>query len=145
MSILPSLTTGLGVEASAPPVGKGTILLVEDETTIITYLTVLLQREGWTVLCAQEGQKGIELMEGAKDKVSMAIVDGRLPDMSGEMVCSQLRTIDRDLPVLFCSGLLQGFELDSLGSRTRFLAKPFSPSQILSDIRGLLNDCSVAI
>jgi DNA-binding response OmpR family regulator len=145
MSILPNLSTGLAVEASAPPVGKGTILVVEDETTIITYLSVLLQRDGWTVLCAPDGQSGIDLLTESKEKVALAIVDGRLPDMSGEFVCSQLRAIDDKIPLLFCSGLLHDAALESLGGRTRFLAKPFSPSQILSDIRGLLSDCAVAI
>ena len=58
MSILPSLSTGLGLEASAAPVTKGLILVVEDETTIITYLKVLLTRDGWSVLCASAHKWG---------------------------------------------------------------------------------------
>jgi DNA-binding response OmpR family regulator len=145
MSILPSLSTGLGLEASAAPLPKGLILVVEDETTIITYLKVLLTRAGWTVLCAQEGQTGIDLMAASEQKVVMAIVDGRLPDMNGTTVCSHLRAIDCKLPLLYCSGLLDPEGMESLGERARFLPKPFSPSQILNDINGLLTECGVAI
>ena len=145
MSILPSLSTSLGVDAPAAREGKGVVLLVEDDKTIATLLSVLLEREGWKVLATAEGRKAIELFTGSAGCVRLAIIDGRLPDMSGESVCTRLREIQQDLPVLLCSGMNAADSVERVGGLTRFIAKPFSPSQILSDIRYLAEASAEAI
>jgi len=145
MSILPSLSTTLGVDAAPAREEKGVVLLVEDDKTILTLLSVVLEREGWKVLSATEGRRALDLFTGAVGSVRLAIIDARLPDMGGEAVCHRLRALQQDLPVLLCSGINASDSAERVGGLTRFIAKPFSPSQILSDIRALTNAAAAAI
>src|ERR1700761_932573 len=125
MSILPSLSTSLGVEAPAVREDKGVVLLVEDDKTIVTLLSMLLEREGWKVLATGEGRKAVDLFAGAVGSVRLAIIDGRLPDMNGEAVCRRLRETQQDLPVLLCSGANASESVERVGGLTRFIPKPF--------------------
>lgn len=145
MSILPSLSTSLGVDAPVMREDKGLVLLVEDDKTIVALLSMVLEREGWKVLAAGEGRQAIDLFMPAADKIRLAIVDGRLPDMSGEAVCRRLRDTQQELPVLLCSGMNASESAERVGGLTRFIAKPFSPSQILHDIQVLMHARSAAI
>ena len=133
------------MDAPAVREEKGVVLLVEDDKTIATLLSVLLEREGWKVLATAEGRNAIELFSGSAGCIRLAIIDGRLPDMSGESVCTRLRELQPELPVLLCSGMNASDSVERVGGLTRFIAKPFSPSQILSDIRALAQASAAAI
>lgn len=145
MSILPALTSTLGPGPAAPREDKGTILLVEDDRTIVTLLSVVLEREGWKVLASTEGRKAIDLFKEMAGRIRLAVIDGRLPDMSGESVCLRLREVQPELPVLLCSGVNVSDCVERMGGLTRFIPKPFSPSQILTDIRALSQASAAAI
>ena len=144
MSHLPSLDVGSGSNAECERALKGTILIVEDDPTIVGLLSVLLKRQGWNIICAEDGKQALDAF-CETPKIDMAIVDGRLPDMDGEAVCLKMRTSDPQLPLVLCSGMLSMGNVERVGGPAHFLPKPFSPSQIMAVINLMLPGSSAAI
>ena len=66
-----------------------TILIVEDDPDIVELLEYSLGREGYSILIARNGEKG--LSEARRRKPSLVLLDLMLPGMSGYAVCETLR------------------------------------------------------
>ncbi len=121
--------------------GSETILLVDDEKTILETNADLLKALGYTVLPAASGREAIEIFEREKDGIDIVILDMIMPEMSGAEVFKRLREIRRNAPVLLCSG----YAINSLASNilesgcNGFLQKPFSIEQISKAIRDILD------
>ena len=113
------------------------ILIVDDEPAISDTLTYALRAEGFAAeSCTLGGQALARLADGAHDLV---VLDVGLPDMSGFDVCRALRR-HSDIPVLFLTA--RSDEIDrivglELGGDD-YVAKPFSPREVVSRIRAIL-------
>ena len=113
------------------------ILIVDDEPAISDTLAYALRAEGFAAeSCTLGGQALARLADGAHDLV---VLDVGLPDMSGFDVCRALRR-HSDIPVLFLTA--RSDEIDrivglELGGDD-YVAKPFSPREIVSRIRAIL-------
>jgi CheY-like chemotaxis protein len=130
---LPSLHRGAPSEPA-----DASILLVEDETAIRNLLQKLLEQNGYRVTSAASGADAAELLRG-RQGYDILVTDLVLPGLSGPELAREFHTLWPDSPVLFMSGF-PGDTLDEieLGSRARFLAKPFSHEQLLAALRQLL-------
>ena len=74
------------------------ILIVEDESTLVTYLKKSLEAEGYTVDAALDGDTGLELaLSGSYDAITLDIM---LPGMNGYSVCREIRKAGISTPVL---------------------------------------------
>jgi DNA-binding response OmpR family regulator len=111
------------------------ILLIEDETRILSFLTRGLEAEGYSVQAAKGGPTGLELaLQGAWDLV---VLDLLLPGIDGLDILETLHREQPKLPVLILSARsdiatkLRGFELGAVD----FIAKPFSLDELLARIR----------
>ncbi len=80
---------------------KGKILIVEDDTSLLEALKVLLEGEGFHLLCAANGQEALEV---AKKRPELVVLDVKLPDMSGLEVLRSLHSLDHKLPVIIMTG-----------------------------------------
>lgn len=113
------------------------ILIVDDEPAISDTLAYALRADGFTAeSCTLGGQALARLADGAHDLV---VLDVGLPDMSGFDVCRALRR-HSDIPVLFLTA--RSDEIDrivglELGGDD-YVAKPFSPREVVSRIRAIL-------
>ena len=113
------------------------ILIVDDEPAISDTLAYALRAEGFAAeSCTLGGQALARLADGAHDLV---VLDVGLPDMSGFDVCRALRR-HSDIPVLFLTA--RSDEIDrivglELGGDD-YVAKPFSPREVVSRIRAIL-------
>ncbi|MCC6740346.1 MAG: response regulator, partial [Planctomycetia bacterium] len=85
-----------------------TILVVEDEPDILRGLRDNLSFEGWRVLAAGDGEKGLAL--ALKEKPDVVILDWMLPGMDGLAVCRELRGRGATMPVVFLTA--RGQEVD---------------------------------
>lgn len=114
-----------------------TILLVDDEPTIIDSLTYSLRREGFEVSTAYDGVQALDLFSTLHP--DLVILDIRLPGMDGLEVCRRLRARS-PVPIIMLTAL--GNELDRVVGlevgADDYLPKPFSFRELLARIRSVL-------
>lgn len=119
---------------------KPLILIVEDEAPLVTMLRYNLERQGFRVDEAADGQEAITKI--AEAKPDLVLLDWMLPAMSGIEVCRQIRRRPgtRDLPIIMVTARAEG--ADSVrGLNTGaddYISKPFSIDLLLARIRALL-------
>lgn len=115
-----------------------TILVVEDEPDILRGLRDNLSFEGWRVLAAGDGEKGLAL--ALKEKPDVVILDWMLPGMDGLAVCRELRGRGATMPVVFLTA--RGQEVDRvLGlemGADDYVTKPFSVRELVARIKAIL-------
>lgn len=114
-----------------------TILIIEDEESILDILSYALRKEGYRVHGAATGQEGLYLFEGLGP--DLVILDLMLPDMNGFDICKQLMTIST-VPILMLTARddivdkVLGLELGA----DDYMTKPFDIREVLARIKALL-------
>jgi DNA-binding response OmpR family regulator len=116
---------------------SSTILLVDDEDSIQTLLTFPLERDGYRVLQARDGEEALQRF--GEEAVDLVILDVMLPRLDGLEVCKRLRS-QSDVPIIMLTA--RGEELDKvlgleLGADD-YITKPFSIREFRSRVRALL-------
>ena len=111
-----------------------TVLLVEDEDTILAALQTALTQSGWHVLTASNGLEALSLYNNHQDAISIVVTDVEMPGLSGPLLAQQLRQKRPGLAILFMSG---GAGIDPLPptdacSKHAFLQKPFLLAEFFS-------------
>jgi len=120
--------------------GTETILLVDDEELVLSVARRILERRGYTVLCARDGQEGLEIFQDPSARVDLAILDLQMPRMDGRDLAVRLRQLDPQLPMLISSGLNEGPEIDTSGSlKLGFINKPYHTRDLLQRVREALD------
>ncbi len=121
------------------PAGKEeqlTLLLVDDEPSILNALKRLLRREGYRILCAESGAQGLELL--ATNSVQVIVSDQRMPTMTGTEFLSRVKDLYPDTLRLVLSGYS---ELNTLtdainkGAIYRFLSKPWDDEKLKQEVQ----------
>ena len=112
------------------------ILIVEDDADIREGVRILLEAEGYSVSEAENGRKGLELLEEEPDLV---ILDVMMPGMSGLKTCEEIRKISY-VPVLFLTAKSQESDklIGLMAGGDDYLAKPFSYSELLGRVKALI-------
>jgi len=115
-----------------------TILLVEDDPSILRGLQMNLSLEGFRIIAARDGEEGLRFAR--QHKPDLIVLDVMLPKRSGTDVIRELRADDPDTPILVLSAKDQ--EADkvlalSLGADD-YLAKPFGVAELIARIRAAL-------
>ena len=122
---------------------SSTILLVDDEESIQKLLAYPLEREGYRVLQARDGQEA--LTRFASEHVDLVVLDIMLPKLDGLEVCKRLRA-ESEVPIIMLTA--RDDELDKvlgleLGADD-YITKPFSIREFRSRVRALLRRASVS-
>ena len=113
------------------------ILVVDDEAPIVDVIRAYLEKAGFTVICAYNGQDALTAFD--QSSPALVILDLMLPDRSGEDVCQVIRKKSR-VPVIMLTAkvaeddLIKGL---SLGADD-YITKPFSPRQLLARVQAIL-------
>lgn len=116
------------------------ILIVEDETDLVTLLTYNLEKEGFRVLAAYDGDEAV--LAAAEQHPDLILLDWMLPHRSGLDVCRQLRRSQktRDIPIIMITA--RGEESDRVrGLDTGaddYVTKPFSTTELVARVRAVL-------
>lgn len=117
---------------------KQRILVVEDDLSILTGLSMNLTFEGYEVLQAQEGKEGLK--KAIDEAPDLIVLDLMLPQMNGYEVLKELRARHLEVPVVMLSAKGQEFDktqgLD-LGADD-YVVKPFGLQELLSRIKAIL-------
>jgi two-component system, OmpR family, response regulator ArlR len=111
------------------------ILIVEDEIGIANFLQQGLEEEGYEVLVANDGKKGLEL--ALSQKVNIILLDWILPKMTGIEVCKSIRKTDSKTPILFLTAkdtvqeTIEGLQAGA----NDYIKKPFSFDELVERIK----------
>jgi len=127
---------------SALPWGTETILLVEDELALRTFVSDLLQRCGYTVLEAESGPAALKIWAENREKIDLLFTDVIMPeDMNGIELGRRLLAEKSILKVIYTSGYTGNLEgrTTTLVEGFNFIRKPFKPDAIASIIRNKLD------
>lgn len=128
------------VPASDDLTGKGTILLVEDETPVRTFAARALRNKGYTVLEADCGENAVEVMEAQGSEVDVVISDVIMPGMNGPTMIETIAPKFPRVKVIFISGYAEDIFVQNYGSEREFnfLPKPFTLKQLASKVKEVM-------
>lgn len=147
-AFLPSLSSRAQAKPALPvsdekqTAGQGeSILIVDDESTVLKVMTRSLEKSGYKVLAAGDGEEGYALYTKHREEVRLVITDLAMPGMDGAALIAALKRINPAIKVICTSGLGSYAEqknLTDLGVLA-ILSKPCNSRIILQAIRGALN------
>jgi len=121
---------------------KQTILLVEDDEGLRKLISRTLEKGGYSVLCASNGEEAMEAYGRGRGQISALLTDVVLPRAGGRAIADALRALEPSLIVIFMSGYTD----DSIVHRgileagTNFIEKPIAPKALLERIRAILDE-----
>jgi DNA-binding response OmpR family regulator len=114
-----------------------TILVVEDEQAIASFVAAYLRKDGFTVRMTASGREALSLV--SSEAPSLVILDLMLPDLDGMEVCRRIRATST-LPVLMLTA--RDDDLDKIAGlevgADDYLTKPFNPRELVARVRAIL-------
>jgi PAS domain S-box-containing protein len=112
--------------------GAGTILLVEDEQTLRTMGTALLEVMGFTTLSAEHGREALEIFRERSADIDIILLDLIMPVMGGDETYRELRKIAPTVSIVICSGYGVESVTDLIENdrHAGFVQKPYKPEQL---------------
>jgi signal transduction histidine kinase/CheY-like chemotaxis protein len=123
--------------------GRGTILVVDDEETVLELTREFLERSDFDVVTADGGREALEILRGDEGKTIDAVVlDLTMPDLDGQETFIEISALRPGLPVIVASGFGEEatagrFPLDQIAA---FVRKPYEPKDLVDAIRASLGD-----
>lgn len=119
------------------------ILVLEDEFSIRSFITLNLKREGYDILEADSGEKAIEIFDNNQD-ISIAVLDVMLPGIDGFEVLKHIRSKSQNIGIIMLTARTNE-EDKVLGleyGADDYISKPFSPMELIARIRALVRRVS---
>ena len=120
---------------------NGVFVVVDDEEMVRGVMTRLLESAGYKVLAAENGERALAVMQEHHEPVALIISDIEMPAMDGLDLVAFLRSAYPALPALLVSGQPPQYLVDNrhrIDDETHFLAKPFTPTELLGRVRAIL-------
>ncbi len=119
---------------------KEKILIVDDEEDILELIRYNLSREGFDIVCAESGEKALDLAK--KTALDLIVLDLMLPGLDGLEVAKQLKSYPKTQPIPIIMLTAKGEEADivtglELGADD-YITKPFSPRILLARIKAVM-------
>jgi len=127
---------------SGIPSGSETLLVIDDEAIVLDATSKMLERLGYQVLCARNGEEALEIARSFEGDIHLALLDMGMPVMGGAEAWPRLKEIRPGLKVIVCSG----YELDASsqalldGGASAFLQKPFRVTALAQALRRALEE-----
>jgi len=120
--------------------GTGTILVIEDEETVMNVIRDILDKLGYRMLEAKTGKAAIEIAESFDGQIDLALLDIKLPDIWGDIVYPLIMKARPNLKVIVCSGYsINGPAQTILDAGAQdFIQKPFSVKELSQKLSKIL-------
>jgi len=124
------------------PHGSETILLVEDETTILKMTKMILERLGYTVLTAATPGEAMDAAREHSQEIDLLMTDVVMPEMNGRDLAGKLLSLYPNLKWLFMSGYTENAIAHHgvLDEGVNFIQKPFSKQELSVQVRKVLDE-----
>jgi PAS domain S-box-containing protein len=121
---------------------NATILLVDDESILIKYMSDMLSKHGYKITNSINGEDALKQFRDAPDNFDLIITDQTMPKMTGDKLSREVLKIRPDIPVILHTGysdLVNESEIKAIGIRA-YLKKPANSKQILDMINNVLSE-----
>ncbi len=119
---------------------KRCVLVVDDEAKMVRAIQDLLKANGFSVLCAYDGEEALECFYASSAQIDLILLDIMMPKLNGYEVLDNLRQNDALTPTILLTA--RGEEYDQVkgfkAGADDYITKPFSPSLLLMRIEALL-------
>lgn len=118
-------------------IGETVILVAEDEPVVRNLVRLMLAKEGYAVLTANDGMEALEIFESFKDQIHLLLTDVQMPRMSGNELAELVRKQRPEVKIMMMSGGTATIILAE-NMPDAFLSKPFIPPTLLQCIQKVL-------
>jgi CheY-like chemotaxis protein len=124
------------------PRGNGeTILVVDDEASIVTITSQALKSFGYQVLTASDGAEAVAVYAQHRGEIAIVLTDMAMPVMDGTATIRALTRINPAVKIIAASGLsTTGNPVENVANVRHFLIKPYTASTVLKIIRKILDE-----
>ncbi len=118
----------------------GTVLLVDDEDSVVSVGRKMLERMGFTVITAEDGYEAVKLFREQPEEISLVLLDLIMPHLDGEETFRELRRIKSNVKVLMCSGYNEQEVTQKFAGKpiSGFIQKPYTFAKIRKKIGEIL-------
>ena len=122
--------------------GQGdTILLVDDDASVLKITQQILSKLGYKCITAKDGQEAVQLFKLNQDKIRLVITDIVMPNMDGVETAIAIHLLKSDTPVIFASGYQRGANFKTSLPATlqhNFINKPYSVTHLSHVVQSAL-------
>ncbi len=121
--------------------GSETILIVEDDPQVKTLTATMLQKMGYRVLTAENGQEALAVLQAHESRVHLLLTDVIMPNMNGRKVFEQAACIFPEIKVLYMSGYTDDVIAHHgvINPDVDFIQKPFTAKALAAKVREVLD------
>lgn len=140
--VLESETTGGESEPEGdgfPWRGRGVALLADDEPAVLQVCTAMLERFGYVVVVARDGQEAVDLFAERGSRIDLVVLDLSMPHLDGVQALERIRALRPDVPAILTSGydeLYLTTHLERPGA-CAFIDKPFTTDKLRRKLQEL--------
>jgi CheY-like chemotaxis protein len=129
-----------GVNGEVPR-GNETVLVVEDEESVLKITVRILEKQGYTAFGVSRWDEALKLFKQKKEKIHLVLVDVVLPEMNGPKLVEKLREIRQGFKVIYMSGYTEDTVVlnGALEKGATFLQKPFTFGGLAKKVRKVLD------
>jgi len=126
----------IAAPSPAAPGGGETVLLAEDEPAVRRLARLTLERRGYRVLEAEDGEAAVALFERHRSDVALVVLDVSMPRRNGLDALRAMRALAPDLPAVVMTGRIGAPQEEGAWPEgARVLAKPFGPDELAEQVR----------
>lgn len=121
--------------------GAETILVTEDDEIVKTFLVKILERVGYNVITAKDGEDGVSRFKDHADDISLVLTDVVMPKKNGKEIIEEIKKIKPEMKVIFISGYTKDIihQKGIIEKDTAFITKPFQKADLLQRVREVLD------
>ena len=114
-------------------------MLVDDEAMIRQLAQTILNKAGFEVLVAENGEKAIEIFQSNKNRIGLVILDSVMPRLSGRDTLRELAQLSPQMRVIFSSGFsTEQMALNEFPQVCGLLPKPYRAEQLVQKVTDVL-------
>lgn len=121
--------------------GCETVLVVDDDESVLNLACSILRRYGYRTRTARDGESAVDTYRSAAERFDLVVLDLNMPGMGGHKCLEELKRLDSNLRVIIASGYPPDEETQEILQRMRggFVAKPYRIDDLIGQVRTVLD------
>jgi len=128
------------------PTGTESLLLVDDEESVVRLEKQMLERLGYNVVTQSSSIDALEIFKANPDNYDLVVTDMTMPNMTGDKLAKEILSIKSDIPVIICTGFSERInkeQAEAIGVNG-FLMKPVVKSEMAQMVRKVLDKAKIS-